>query len=279
MNYFKKRLDVILAGRKLHPWAKALGVSRGAAENMGKGVIPGSEILTAITRQENVSLNWLTTGKGTPFVVQKCVSPEEMSDLLDEYFLEQWWHINIYTDRSRLLFELELPASYEFKGTTINYTVREWLTGPVNEQVFNTLGAYRHKRFEFMFDDSDLDWQLVELTTKEMEKLASGYTSPFTLHGQPESGFGHWNDLGNLRWHKQLMDLFHQVPASSGELSIPLLRAVLKMVRQLAEDDSEALSIEEESRIVAATYKHAIKKGLQPKDLDPDVIETMMDML
>ena len=280
MNDFKARLDIVLAGRKLHPWAKGLGFSRGAAENMGKGVVPGSEILAVIMRQENVSLTWLATGRGVPFMVHQCKYADDLTDALNLHFSDAWWDINLYTDGTELFFELELPTTYDFKGKTIEYTQREWLAGPLDKQVLACLEGYMQRRFDKFMENSK-KWQLVTLPAELMDKLSSGYISPYTLHSEtsltkPLNRKG----LDNIQWHEPLLNLFINYQSTDAEnLSIPLLRAVLKMVRQLADDETEYLSPEEEAKIAAATYKYAIKKNLKPDDLDPDLVQGMMDML
>lgn len=81
---FSERLRLVLNGRKIYPWATILGASRGAAETMKKGNIPGPDILNAIHHREHVSLSWLVSGDGPAFRIYHYACDQSFSECIDE---------------------------------------------------------------------------------------------------------------------------------------------------------------------------------------------------
>lgn len=81
---FNERLARILDGRKLTPWGKELGLSNGVITDLGKGKAPGPDFLNAISVMENVSLSYLLSGTGSPFIVEN-QPPETLNGQI--YFL------------------------------------------------------------------------------------------------------------------------------------------------------------------------------------------------
>lgn len=68
-NSFNDRLEIVLDGRKVTPWGKSLGLSNSVLGVMTQGTAPGPDHLKIIANAENVSINYLLTGDGCPFVV------------------------------------------------------------------------------------------------------------------------------------------------------------------------------------------------------------------
>ena len=87
----------MLGARRLYPWASTIGVSKGAAEKMQKGVIPGSEILRIVHLYEGVELTWLVTGRGRPFCICVSLDAEELSRTVNSYLLNNLTRIRDFT--------------------------------------------------------------------------------------------------------------------------------------------------------------------------------------
>ena len=57
---FKKRINTVLAGRKMHVWGASIGLKGTLISNMfSQGKIPGPRQLQKIARAENVRIDWL----------------------------------------------------------------------------------------------------------------------------------------------------------------------------------------------------------------------------
>lgn len=77
-----QRLGIVLRGRKPYSWGQAFGLSRGTIGRMLKGMLPTPDRLLPALRGENLSLTWLITGQGTPYLVHSPVSDAEGADLV-----------------------------------------------------------------------------------------------------------------------------------------------------------------------------------------------------
>lgn len=136
MNNFVKNVEYLLHDRKFHPWGASLGVSKGSVDSMKKGVIPGGEILRNICRLENVNLNWLTSGKGTPFIVCKHTSAEEFEKSTQQHLEDSRdWKLSVISSISSENYILiwRMWAQTLYKTTPINYSeiiveVGQWST-------------------------------------------------------------------------------------------------------------------------------------------------------
>ena len=269
---FTDRIEKVLGGRKLYPWASALHVSNTAANRMKQGVIPGSEILSAICRTENVSLSWLVEGKGNPFIVTTYKSDKELAAELSRHFEDAHYSVALIYDGQELVVELSEASSLSYKNKWIDFIDYQYLSAPLGEQTRRLLLTEYAVRAAH--------WQECYLDPERMNQLQKGELGPFHLYGNAKilgktEKFSIDTEDDLLR----ILDACQQPATATGEISIPLMRSVIKMVRQLAEDEGEVLDLDDEARIVAAAYKHAVKKKLSPNDLDPDAIQGMLDIL
>lgn len=267
---FNERIETVLLDRKLYPWASAMGVSNTAANRIKQGVIPGSEILTSISKTENVNLTWLVGGKGAPYIVERYGSDSDLAKWLTLHIEDGAWEdVYIYTDGQYIVIELSTPASFSYKNKMVKYTAREVMAGPLGDEVLDLLWS--------SFSEQSL-W-ICYLEPETLRDIHQGKIGPFQIHGDSKRPslvtFEFITDRDSV--FKQLQNM--KPVAAHGEVSVPLLHAVMKMVRQLQRDEGEDLNPEDELKVVAAAYKHAIKKNLAPADLDPDVIQGMFDVL
>ena len=66
---FLVRLEYLAHGRDLRKWLFSLGWNRGDIDRIrNEGHIPGAAKLAALARAEKISLTWLLTGQGEPFI-------------------------------------------------------------------------------------------------------------------------------------------------------------------------------------------------------------------
>lgn len=79
---FLARLQRVLDGRKPYPWAAANGLSRGAIGRLLKGQLPDPEKLLPLIRNEGLSLSWLMTGQGTPYLFHAPATDAQSAELI-----------------------------------------------------------------------------------------------------------------------------------------------------------------------------------------------------
>lgn len=66
----KERLAFLLGGRRPYPWGRPLGLADPTIRKMWReGHLPTFRFLVNIQRAENVSLSWLLSGQGAPFLI------------------------------------------------------------------------------------------------------------------------------------------------------------------------------------------------------------------
>lgn len=126
------RLVLVLCDRKIYPWAQSIGISKGTVDSIkSKGGMPGAEVLRAINRCENVSLEWLLDGRGNPFYVTACASDEDARNVLHELLGPETWEATLVSDGDRYAFVLTQPGAFLVKDQEIRYTIMEVITGAI----------------------------------------------------------------------------------------------------------------------------------------------------
>lgn len=141
-NEFKQRLEWILAGRKITPWAKNIGFTSGTMSRLSKGEAPGVEILTAIMRTENANLSWLLDGHGLPFIIDTHFNSESFLTMLRMHDADSPYKVYFTMNKEQGLavFIFAQPASYFLKkDKLIQYRQIEVVVGPYTEKIRNAI--------------------------------------------------------------------------------------------------------------------------------------------
>lgn len=141
------RIKHLLDGRKVHPWAAAIGISKGSIESVMKlGGMLGGDALSAIHRCENARIDWILDGRGAPYSVS-CVTSDEAAEELLQDLLDENWNIAIVTDSQRIALVLAQQGSFEVKDgkddggvqqyRTIDYTIIEVIVGHIGRRTMD----------------------------------------------------------------------------------------------------------------------------------------------
>ncbi len=179
-NEFKQRLDWVMAGRKVTPWAKNIGLTSGTMSRLSKGEAPGVEILTAIMRTENVNISWLIDGQGLPFIVDTHYDEPGFLTMLRMHDADSPYtvHLCVNPDLNLAVFVFTQPASYQHKSKTIEYHQLEIVVGPYSDHLRNLLANGQ------LFRQCTLNhFQLDDL---EFRSLVRGQFGTFRLLGTDE---------------------------------------------------------------------------------------------
>lgn len=271
---FSERINLILNGRKLYPWANALHISNGVTNRFAQDIIPGSEILTTIMRKENVSLNWLADGKGKPFYISIQNSDESMAQELSMHLEDFPYTINLIHDSSHLVIELSEPAQSKYKGKAIDYVRYEHITG--------SAGAKTRNRLLEQYEQFRSGWNETTIDTPDMERLRKGWMGPYELYGdEKQKGIASSWPINTKEHLLNVLNPFTKQPGDddNGLVKSLLMRAVIEMVERIAESENIQLTVEQKARVYTTAYRHAAKAKLAPDDLDPNTINSIIEML
>jgi|GEM_PF-2350895 len=141
------RINYLLDGRKLYPWAQSIGISKGSIEGVMKlGGMLGGDALSAIGRCENARVDWLLEARGKPYLVNCVTSDEEAKEVLEDLLIERW-NITIVSDGKRIALVLVQPGSFDVKDgkdddgaqrfRTIGYPIVEVIAGVIGHDTMD----------------------------------------------------------------------------------------------------------------------------------------------
>lgn len=180
VSIFAERLSHVLGGRRRTPWGERLGSNKGTVYRMFQGEIPRWETLCAIQRVENVSLSWLLTGAGSPFLVHCAPTDPATAAWLGSQlaeFLDWTMYLVPGSADGRCCLILTRSASFEARGKTVPYTRVELLAGIV--------GPRTRARMRDATPAAGL--RLLALGPRDFERLAAGELGTWSLLGEPEA--------------------------------------------------------------------------------------------
>lgn len=139
---FLERLRLVLAGRKLTPWGKACGLNTGTIARMLKGHVPGPDLLVRISKMEHVSVTWLLTGAGAPFLIHVPDGDDQAADLLGLLLGdEKGWEVYVVRSGFAYAVVLSQPGFLEHQDLALHYTVLEVIAGLCGPRVLARVRA------------------------------------------------------------------------------------------------------------------------------------------
>lgn len=173
-----KRLETLLNGRRKYPWGQAVTLSRGAIDKLFNGEILHHQLMGAITRAENVSLSWLTEGRGSPYMVNRVSTDKEAADTIRDILEDEPGNWAIYRvmnkeDQRQSLVVLTQPGEYSYehrgKRSTLTYKIVEIISGPLGKRVYELLRNH--------------EYISVRMPYEKFEMLARGWIGNHDLFG------------------------------------------------------------------------------------------------
>lgn len=264
---FNDRLLRVLSDRKKIAWGESLGFNKSTVTRIFGGEVPGTDILNAIMRKENLSLSWLLSGRGDEFVVARTQIPEEFGDLLEVLLEEGHWTAHICNAPNGATVVLDRPGQYEYKGKAIDYRIVEIINGPVSEELIKEL------RLEKSIGDDNKcysSFKLCELDEDTAWSLSNGYLGTFKLFGDSEF-------RGLLEKSITDKDIASLLKVSTPKSELPvdtnLMRGVIELVDNVLVEEGIHLDTPTKARIITAAYRSAEKKG----EVDPITIGAIIE--
>ncbi|MCG9597042.1 transcriptional regulator [Vibrio sp. Isolate25] len=265
---FVSRLNLVLNGRKQTPWGKSLGLTGGAISSIFGGRIPGSEILNVIHRAENVNLNWLLTGEGSPFIVEYFQTADALSDYVCAMLHDEPWVVYVCSHVDTACLVLTQPGAYEFKGKFVDYNMIHVLVGPGDDVLANVLNDH----------NSDGGAVFVPLMTdNERKDLIAGKIGTYELLGglepllNPHKVGSHISDIE-----------FTGASSSNASVDVSIMRTIINLVSEKEAELQADLTTEQRARIIAAVYKQLSRVDLPapiPEQAFSAAVEAAFDVL
>ena len=283
MDNFRRRLDLILQGRKIYPWAASLGVSKGVAESMSKGVIPGSEILNAIMCKENVNISWLLSGEGPIYRVFHYATDMSFAMTIDAYEVAQeGWNISLCIYESLLAVVLSRTEQYTYKDKKIDYQAHKLITGPCGNMTIDVL----KELYENTLFNNHGRYRIYRLNSGDFYFLVEGVTSPavYTYNAIITDAVQMNNEdfayqEPQPHFEKLIKDIGLVQKEKTFELSIELMRASINLVDETAQEEGVTLSTDDKAKIYTAIYRHAERKNINAKDLDSTNVLSLLEVM
>lgn len=162
---FSQRIETILQGRKLSPWARQMGLSNSFVTRTRENKPPNSMALGLISKVERVSINWLLTGMGVPFIVSTIPRDEDFAEYLDILSDENWdaTIMVCYEYPNFAIATLQQPGQLSLgNGSMLDYTIHEVVYGATGGYTAEVLG------------EKYPGWKQLTIDKKSFELLSEG---------------------------------------------------------------------------------------------------------
>lgn len=177
LKSFNSRIFFILGKRKLYPWARGLGLSKGAADKLSKGFTPGGKILDAICRHENLNLSWLVSNRGHPFAVNPFYTDRAFAEYIANLTPKSEFYLSKY--KGSLVLITAFTNTYDYRGEQVVFRDIRTAIGPIGHFVSGTLSEqYQHNAST---DETAPKWYKFQFPNEELEQIIHGWLSPGQL--------------------------------------------------------------------------------------------------
>jgi transcriptional regulator with XRE-family HTH domain len=144
-----------------------------AIRNQGR--TPSADVLMALSRCDNVSLHWLTDGRGSPYRINLIVSDADGWAILDELFQENSWILYEFTHpTSGVCLVLTQPGEFEIKGRVVSYTIVEIIAGDIGRNTLDRVACAEKDGMQILS---------AEVSEDEFDRLVSGMMGNYELLG------------------------------------------------------------------------------------------------
>jgi hypothetical protein len=274
MKNFSDRLEIILAGRKVNPWGKGLGMSGSVITAIKSGTPPGADYLGLIGYAEGASLDYLLTGKGLPFCVDT-IAPALLLEKIKGGCPDL--HIYFVQGPNKTLFVLYEKSAIQIKSRSVEFRKFEIVkclpTGAIIDACKQSATVTP-----------------VLLDGPQFELLYKGLAGCYTCLGDEKTRGLFSNRIipadaeKRLNFYDTLNDKKQNGPAAVNDndrstIDKTLLKAVLNLVDEVINDTGETINQEEKAIIIANLYSSATKQYANNQTLKPQTVLALIEML
>ncbi|WP_419533395.1 hypothetical protein [Endozoicomonas sp.] len=279
---FRERLDYLLAGRKLYPWAANLGISRGAAEKMQKGQTPGSEILKAINLQEGVELTWLVTGEGRAFRIYNASDSNDFSNHVMQILASQRaskQDIYLCHDNQRMVIAIASEKEYKYRNEAVQYRAWELSSGQFSQTLYDILEKHFSLRDS---GEQEVNWYSTYVEPAELTSIIKGEMSPLILFGDQKKVTPMLAVVKVDNVHKVLKPLQDDITVSSNcsdSISSDLLYNVIDVVNFFCDRQAIPLNMKQRAKLYTAIYNHCQRTSTDPQNSATSILPNLLDVI
>lgn len=170
----KDRVMYLLRGRKMARWSAAVGLEREKARRLAHGKVPVADSLTGPARVENLSLTWLLSGEGRPFLTFSPLNAEDAADHIDVLLGEEDdWRPLVVASPQGWSVVLHQPAE------TVGHDKK-----PIRYEAVAIIGGLHQDRIlvDRALDARD-NCQLLLMKSQDAKRLFTGYMGTTELFG------------------------------------------------------------------------------------------------
>ncbi len=268
LSTFRSRLDWLLDGRSLYSWINTLGVSRGVAESISHGKVPGPEILRLIQLKERVSLDWLISGLTSPILVDKLHDPRELKHALTEK-TDLLSLCVLHDNAGHWALMLSQSGEYSYRNLPVLYKhhrlIHSELTPEMADILLDTLRSAPL---------SEIPVYVLAVDQKQLLGVRTGHVSPYQISQQIVTA-SETTQIDILL--AKLLDQKPIMPAPATTISTDLMRAVISLVSRTAEEEQITLDADQQARVYTAVYRHAHRTGISAQQLDQSLVLTTLE--
>ena len=181
---FADRLEWMLDGRKLTPWAKGIGMGGGSIDAMrGPGGRPPShEYLTRIRHVENVSISWLLGARVPPFLRIVTNTDAETAEALTAHLQDEAWSVALFTDGEATAWLLHQEGALDNEKGEIRYRIITVIVGPSGAETARTLANHGHRVLQ----------HIQQLSAEQLRAIGRGQVGTWRFFGDDKTP-GLWN--------------------------------------------------------------------------------------
>lgn len=265
---FSKRLKYFLAGRKITPWGKRIGLNSALTTRMNANNPPGYEILDLISCVENVSVTWLLSGNGSPFNTQNFQSDTSLSYSIAEFCSLGRWDIYLLFDRVNTIIILsDSTAEYDFKGKSFSYRAIKVLIGPMGQQSINTL-------LQMTSESHSLNGCFI--TPDNYKQLFEGHVGTYKLFGDEQTE-GMISSSVKIDSVESINEFVLTKNGNNTEINYDIFNKILLLVEIIADEKPKLVSPEAKSNVIVLAYRRAIFTGVTSDKIDKFMVQSLFD--
>jgi hypothetical protein len=270
------RIENILSGRKITPWAKSLGLSSGMATKLQGNDLPGSDILALISYAENASITWLTTGRGQPFIVQSCETAEEFKDIFMSCTGETISVLLSDNPAEGMAVVFSWQRDYPYKKKTIALREIRIAFCPANFSI-NALIDKTNSEERAAGGHDFIVAKAFNVGSDKLHAIRHGEVGTFTLFGDNK----HPGWLSQYPNEPALLDrpLGSDKTALRVAVDVALMRTIIEAVEEIDEVDGHQLSSHQRARVITSALRYASKNNLSAEDFDPQLLKSLIEVL
>ncbi len=183
-NNFLERLSLVLGSkRKRHAWGRSLGFTDNRVHRLFKSTeqFPSTEELAIIGVAENLNLNWLVYGLGSPYRVQVFQQSDRLNEAITQLLREKWDRTYLIVSRPRFALYTWRSQIMRYKGRNVSVKLTDCLIGSADARLRKMVGQ-------------STEIQGLEIPTYIFEQLEDGELGTHYLLGDKKS-YGYLEEL------------------------------------------------------------------------------------